>query len=238
MCSKETALTDSIHTGYREFCGIICCARYNQKISTKTPRTLDSKIKQKNTFNKFLKTQKGKKYLKKLSKSRLGKNNPYFNQSEETKKQTKEKLSTILKNKIKNGDFTPQITNSWCHSRIEIHKIPFRSCWEAAFYILNPNLQYEKIRIPYIDEKGNEKIYITDFVNYIDKKIYEIKPKSVKNTLKNILKEKAAIEWCNNNGYEYICISDEFFVENAHKINYNLYESKLKKSMKQFLNEN
>jgi hypothetical protein len=238
MCSKETLLTDSIHTGYRKFCSKKCSVKNALFISNKTPKTEESKLKQKNAFNKFLKTLKGKKYLKNMSNARKGKNNPYFNQSEETKKQTKEKLSRILKNKIKNGEFTPQITNSWCHSRIEIHEIPFRSCWEAAFYILNPNLEYEKIRIPYIDENGNEKIYITDFLNHIDKKIYEIKPKSVKNTLKNILKEKAAIEWCNNNGYEYICISDEFFVENAHKINYNLYESKLKKSMKQFLNEN
>lgn len=238
MCLKETQLSDSIHTGYREFCGIVCCARYNQKISTKIPKKLESKIKQKNTFKNFLKTQKGKKYLKKLSETRLGKNNPYFKQTEETKKQTKQKLSIILKNKIKNGEFTPQITNSWCHSRIEIHGIPFRSCWEAAFYILNPNLKYEKIRIPYIDENGNEKIYITDFVDNFAKKIYEIKPKSVKNNIKNILKEKSAIKWCNDNGYEYICISDEYFFKNACKINFNLFEPKLKKSMKQFLNEN
>jgi hypothetical protein len=235
MCSKETSLSDSIHTGYREFCSITCCARYNQKIAVKTPRTLESKLKQKNTFNEFLKTTKGKIYLKNLSKTRMGKKNPYFKQTEETKKQTSKKLSTILKNKIKTGEFTPKITNSWCHSRIEIHNIPFRSCWEAAFYILNLNLEYEKVRIPYIDERGNEKIYITDFVNYIDKKIYEIKPNSVRNTNKNILKEKAAIKWCIGNGYQYICISDEYFLENAHKIDYNLFDSKLKKSMKQFL---
>ena len=238
MCLKETNLTDSIHTGYRKFCGIICCARYNQKISVKTPRTLESKLKQKEKYQIFLKTTKGKKYLKKLSNSRKGKNNPCQRQTDETRKKSAKKQSETIKLKIKNGHFTPCVTNSWCHSRIEINKIPFRSCWEAAFYILNPKLQYEKIRIPYIDINGDEKIYITDFVDYINKKIYEIKPKSVKNIYINILKEKAAIEWCNNNGYEYICISDEYFLKNAKKINYNLYEPKLQKSMKQFLNEN
>ena len=69
-------------------------------------------------------------------------------------------------------------------------------------------------------------------------KLYKIKPKSVRNTIKNILKENAAIKWCNDNGYQYICISDEYFLENAHKIDYTLFDSKLKKSMKQFLNEN
>jgi hypothetical protein len=238
MCSKETSLSDSIHTGYREFCSITCCARYNQKISAKTPRTLESKLKQKNTFNQFLKSSKGKKYLKNLSISRIGKNNPCHRQTKETKANGIKKQSETMKLKIKNGEFTPCITNSWCHSKIEIHNIPFRSCWEAAFYILNPNLEYEKVRIPFIDEKGNEKIYITDFVNYIDKKIYEIKPKSVKKEVRNILKEKAAIKWCNDNGYQYICISNEYFLENAYKIDYTLFDLKLKKSMKQFLNEN
>ena len=169
MCSKETNLGDSIHTGYREFCSIICCARYNQKISAKTPRTLESKLKQKNKFNEFLKSSKGQEYLKNLSISRIGKNNPCHRQTKETKSNTIKKQSETMKLKIKNGEFTPCVTNSWCHSRIEIHNIPFRSCWEAAFYILNPNLEYEKVRIPFIDEEGNEKIYITDFINYIDK---------------------------------------------------------------------
>jgi len=238
MCSIETSLSGSIHTGYREFCSITCCAIYNQQISAKTPRTLESKIKQKKAFQEFLKTSKGKKYLKNLSISRLGKNNPCHKQTRESKANGIKKQSEAIKLKIKNGEFTPCVTNSWCRSRIEIYNIPFRSCWEAVFYILNPNLEYEKIRIPYIDDNKIEKIYITDFVNNDDKIIYEIKPKSVRNTTKNILKEKAAIKWCIDNGYQYICISDEYFLENAHKIDYNIFDPKLKKSMKQFLNEN
>jgi len=238
MCSKETSLSESIHKGYREFCSIICSTRHNQKISVKTPKTLESKLKQKNTFNIFLKTPKGKIYLKNLSNSRKGKNNPCHRQTKDTKANSIKKQSETMKLKIKNGEFTPCITNSWCKSRIEIQKIPFRSCWEAVFYILNPNLQYEKIRIPYINENGIEKIYIVDFVDYINKRIYEIKPKSEKKLIKNILKEKSAKEWCINTGYDYICISDDYFIENAHKINYHLYDLKLKKSMKKFLNEN
>ena len=238
MCSKETLLTDSIHTGYRKFCSKKCSVKNALFISNKIPRTEESKLKQKNTFNKFLKTIKGKEYLKNMSNARKGKNNPCHRQTKETRYNSVKKQSETMKLKIKNGEFTPCVTNSWCHSRIEIHNIPFRSCWEAAFYILNSNLEYEKIRIPYIDDKKIKKIYITDFVNYNDKTIYEIKPKSVRNTIKNILKENAAIKWCNDNGYQYICISDEYFLENAHKIDYTLFDSKLKKSMKQFLNEN
>lgn len=231
-------MSNSIHTGYRKFCSNKCCARYNQQISAKTPKTLETKLKQKNTFNNFLKTPEGEIYLKNLSESRKGKNNPCHRQTKETKENSRKKQSETMKLKIKKGEFTPRVTNSWCRSKIEIHGISFRSCWEAVFYILNPTLQYEKIRIPYIDEDGNEKIYITDFVDNISKKIYEIKPKSVKIKIRNFLKEKSAIDWCKNNGYDYICISDEYFFENASKIDYNLYEPKLKKSMKKFLNEN
>lgn len=238
MCSKETSLSDSIHTGYREFCSKRCSAKNALFISNETPKSSETIEKIKKSIQKFLKTQKGKKYLIELSKARRGKNNPCHRQTKESKANKIKKQSETMKLKIKNGEFTPCITNSWCHSRIEIHNIPFRSCWEAAFYILNPNLQYEKIRIPYIDEKGIQNIYITDFVDSVAKKIYEIKPNSVKNNIRNILKEKAAIDWCNKNQYEYICISDEYFFENANKIDYNLFESKLKKSMKQFLNEN
>ena len=238
MCLKKTQLSDSIHTGYRQFCSKLCAIRHNQKIAAKTPKSIESKLKQKNTFNNFLKTPKGKIYLKNMSESRRGKNNPCHRQTKETKENSIKKQSETMKLKIKNGEFTPCVTNSWCKSRIEINGIAFRSCWEAVFYILNPNLSYEKIRIPYADEKGREKIYITDFVDSFSKKIYEIKPQSVKTTIRNILKEKSAIEWCINNGYEYICISDVYFFENASKIDYNLYEPKLKKSMKKFLNEN
>jgi hypothetical protein len=235
MCSKETSLSDSVYTGYREFCSIVCSTRNNQKIAAKTPKSVESKLKQKNTFNNFLKTSKGKIYLKNMSDSRKGKNNPCHRQTKETKENSIKKQSETMKLKIKNGEFTPCITNSWCKSRIEIQGILFRSCWEGVFYILNPNLQYEKIRIPYIDQEGHEKIYITDFVDFVNKKIYEIKPNSEKKIIKNVLKENAAKEWCINTGYEYICISDDYFIENAHKINYSLYDSKIQKSMKQFL---
>lgn len=40
--------------------------------------------------------------------------------TEESIKAAKEKLSNKLKNAIKNGKFTPNVTNSWCHSKISI----------------------------------------------------------------------------------------------------------------------
>ena len=44
-------------------------------------------------------------------------------------------------------------------------------------------------------------------------------------------------EWCNDNGYTYKIISDSYFKENAKKIDYDKYEPKIKKGMKQFLKE-
>ena len=63
--------------------------------------------------------------------------------TEESIKAAKEKLS----NTIKNGKFTPNVTNSWCHSKISIginetQKISVRSSWEALFLLLNKEKIY------------------------------------------------------------------------------------------------
>lgn len=238
MCKSPTQMTDSINTGYRKYCSKLCCMKNAQLISKNTPMSLETKHKIKVGISNFLKTPRGQKYLKSLSVSRRGKNNPIHRQSIEVKERSRKKQSETIKQKIKNGEFTPCITNSWCHSRVEVNGIPFRSCWEAVFYILNPHLKYEKIRIPYIDCSGNCKVYIVDFVDDENKIIYEIKPNSVRDRPDNILKEGAAMEWCDANGYEYICISDEYYMKNAINVDYTLVDNKIKKSMKQFLNEN
>ena len=59
----------------------------------------------------------------------------FYNHSEESKI----KQSKTMKSKIKNGDFTPQITNSWTHhnNKFVYNHINFRSSWELLFYLLN-----------------------------------------------------------------------------------------------------
>lgn len=134
----------------------------------------------------------------------------------DTPKEQREKQSLMIKEKIKNGSFCPNVTNSWTHSRkFEIDGIKFRSSWEFLFYIImckigNHNLDYEKIRIPYFNSTYNkERIYIVDFSD--NDFLYEIKPFALKDDITNQEKTKSAIEYCKKNNKKFEIINENFF---------------------------
>jgi len=147
------------------------------------------------------------------------------------------KLSILMKKKILDGSFTPCITNSWTrwksYIKLESGEIKkFRSWWEAIFWVLNQHTTYEDIRIPYIDHAGNDKIYIVDFHDVKNKKIFEIKPKSLKLKIDNSLKELSAMDWCKKNNYDYICIDEDWIKSNVNRIdlsNHPYLENTIKK---------
>lgn len=156
------------------------------------------------------------------------------------------KNSISMKSKIRNGEFIPNITNSWARSRCDIFiyrngekiNLKTRSTWEAYFQIFNPYLLYEKITIPYIHNNESHN-YIVDFVDFVNKIIYEIKPKATYHNIVNLSKYKYAKKWCRTNGYKYIIIKDSWFKKNY---NSNIVigqpsEEKIIKNLKQF-NEN
>jgi hypothetical protein len=201
---------------------------HNSPLTKKIRKKIIKKIKI------FWDSKRGTKLKMKFSKERMGDKNPVHRQTPETRERIKINNSIKMKNLILSGKFVPPVTNSWSFSRIIINNIPFRSSWEAVFYILNPTLEYEKVVIPYM-VNNIKKNYIVDFVDHIDKIIYEIKPKATKQNAINLIKEKAALKWAKKNKYEYVCISNEYFEQNANKIDYAAYEPKLKKSMNQFL---
>lgn len=132
----------------------------------------------------------------------------------------KDKISNALKEKIKNGYFTPCITNSWSNSKCLYKDKKFRSTWELMFYfyneqILNIDLNYEKERIEYL-YKNNQHTYIVDF-SY-NNKIYEIKPSNLKEKERNLLKTKYAKKWCIENNYKYFIISENWFKKHIKEI--------------------
>jgi len=235
-CKQQTLFTGSLIQGYATYCSNKCQCNYNarQRIGTHHSDTTKQLISQKRKA--FFKTTEGERQRRMLSENRLGNRNPIHKQTPETRILTAKKQSDSMKNLIVSGKFTPCVTNSWCKSRVVINNIPFRSSWEAVFYILNEKIEYEKVRIPYLNESGIEKIYIVDFVDTQNKSLFEIKPKINIHISNNILKEQAAIKWSEQNGYTYNSINDDYFYENAKKIDYTLYDPKLKVSMKQFLN--
>ena len=155
-----------------------------------------------------------------FSEKQKGIGNTSHRMTQESKKNMGDKISINIKNKIANGTFTPNITNSWSHSKIKIFvngKEKFvRSSWEAYFYILNPQLYYELIRIPYFDNKKKTyRNYITDFCDIDKKIIYEIKPSNKKDENKD--KSDAAYEWSEKNNYSFIIITQDWIKNNYDK---------------------
>jgi hypothetical protein len=156
------------------------------------------------------------------------------------------KNSKHIKERILNGTFTPNITNSWCHSKIEVNilqnninkTIKCRSSWDAFFQLKNQQCLYEKIRIPYF-YKDNFHIFIIDFVDIEKKIIYEIKPNSEILQEKNKIKFSAAKKWAADNCFIFKIINETWFKNNFNEnlLIGQIEEKRLKKLLKQF-NEN
>ena len=153
-----------------------------------------------------------------LSKSRKGEGNPIHRISDENRIKWKTTLSRQVKERIKNGGWTPNCTNSWCHSRYHLKFLrngqiinqSVRSSWEAFFQLINPHLEYEKLRVPYFYKKEWHS-YIVDFIDNENKLVYELKPKALEIQGSNKIKEKELKSWCIQNGFKYIKISEDYF---------------------------
>jgi len=138
----------------------------------------------------------------------------------------KQKQSNTMKNKIAKGEFTPCVTNSWAKSRCYIDDIPFRSSWEAMFYLIT-ELPYEKIRIPYIGLDNKKHSYIIDFHDEENKILYEIKPNSLIKDEKVKIKEGAAKEWCKENEWTFEFISEKYLFKKISIIKEKIKNKKI-----------
>lgn len=233
ICGNETKYKGGIR-GYNKYCSNSCRASNELKshvVADITKERIRVALK---------KSKNAEEHYKRMSLNRKGVNNPRHNRSSEDWKKSYEKQSNTIKEKIKRGEFTPCVTNSWANSRCKLNVDGFsklyRSSWDAAFQILNIKCEYEKLRIPYISPFDNkEHIYIVDFIDYEDRIVYEIKPTSCKNNSIFKIKEVALIDWCNKNDFGYSIITEEYFQVNAYRINYINYDEKIYKGMKQFL---
>lgn len=131
-------------------------------------------------------------------------------------------ISKKLKERIATGTFTPCIINSLTRKAISISEYPnnkFRSSWELAFWYLNKDAldyasSFEKLRIQYFSTvKNKNRTYIVDFIDMVNKIVYEIKPSSkvddeeVQNKLTSLEK------WCNINKYSLQIIDETYFIQ-------------------------
>jgi hypothetical protein len=162
----------------------------------------------------------------------------YFRDNPEKKKELSVKVSKSMRDKIKNGDFTPNISNCYNGIVIKHGGISYRSAWEFSFHQLNPHLLYENIRIPYISPKdGKCRSYIVDFVDVNKKILYEVKPFIRQMDDVNISKHKSALKWCEDNDYIYVYISEIYFHDNLNTEIIENWDNNIKKRLKYFVNE-
>jgi hypothetical protein len=157
---------------------------------------------------KWTNSEEGKLFYNSLGKKNSTHLKQYF-KTEEGRAQIKRVASiqsTLMKEKIRRGEFTPNITNSFTHWTAEIEYDgqikKFRSSWEACFWLSNPHLEYETIRV----ELPDGGCVITDFVDTNTKIIYEIKPTSF--WRKQQHKIDAIIEYCFQQNYKFIWINE------------------------------
>lgn len=240
QCKSERQsqyLKNKDYSSYREhrFC-ILCNAEF---ICMKVSKKKYCNIKCACKAHKYVRTEEIR--IKISNSNKLVHNDPEWRQSKnQIYKKSYKKISETMKRKIASGDFTPNITNSWTSFSAFIfddsgNKMKFRSTWDAAFQLLNPECKYEKFRIPY-NYNDTWHNYIIDFIDDVNRILYEIKPNSQRDDPKNICKMLSATSWSESNGFSYRIISDEWFYENANRIDY-IAHPQLLKGMSQFLNE-
>ena len=202
VCGCKTNFK-SFKQGYKTYCSLQCSRSDGTKTSPEMIKVATNKRMKK--MRELLNDKvRGKEYRDKISKKSKHYNNLHGE---------KEKRSILLKERIKSGNFNPNITNSWTRWDICVDDKKFRSSFEGLFHLyynlyLCRSAEFEKLRIPYIFEE-NEKIYIVDFIDYEHRVVFEIKPKSLTETNKNISKMEALKNWCLENDYSYKCITEE-----------------------------
>ena len=159
--------------------------------------------------------------------------------------ESRNRKSEQMKEKIRKGEWTPAVTNSYAKSRIYVtigdKIIPCRSSWEAVFQIANPTFKFEKTRIPYILE-NKTKNYIVDFTDEESKQLFEIKPDSEACGEKYFAKFNAATEWCRENGYTYNIIGNDWFYKFFREIGSDILNSqpefkKIIRNMRMFIGD-
>lgn len=119
--------------------------------------------------------------------------------------------SDTMKEKILKGQFTPNTNNRNTHWESCYNGKKYRSSWEALYQSFNEYAEYEELRIVYKLE-NTEKVYIVDFIDYVNKVVVEVKPSRLCLTHKNKIKLEALADWAKINGYKLLIADENWFL--------------------------
>lgn len=241
--SNQLICNNCKKNGYSEICrhchnefitlsGSKCCDQCKKTQPWKrNPRSKEVKNKISKNRKKWANSREGKKFYEKLGKFNSNNLKRFYStpKGKEKAKATGKKVSRILKEKIANGEYTPIITNSRTHwdakiilSDTTIKK--FRSSWEAAFWNSNKHLEYETLRIPWVDENGESHTYIADFFDRETDTVYEIKPRSSWCVQES--KVQQAIKWCKEHNLKFIWINENNILDYIDENDFDIPENK------------
>lgn len=155
----------------------------------------------------------------------VGKNNPFYERHH--KQETISNLSEQATRRLSLG-FGKVI--GYFYSIKNEKSIPYRSTWELLYMqILEQDddvilYNYEKIRVPYTDKKGNKKYTVPDFlVCYRDgtKAIVEVRPFWRIEDVNTKLKMGAVNTFCNQNKYKSTWVYEFTDKENFKQVEFS-----------------
>lgn len=139
--------------------------------------------------------------------------------------------SKTIKDAILDGRFTPKLNNRNTHWESSLDGIMYRSSWEAWYKFINPNAEYESLRVPYV-LNGEEKIYIVDFIDHNAKLVVEVKPKELCVGEKFSAKNRSLIEWARKNNYSVLIADKEWLQKNTPIVDYSRFDETTAKKIK------
>jgi hypothetical protein len=146
---------------------------------------------------------------RKISSANSGKGNGMYGKSLTVEE--KAHKSKVMKQKILDGEFTPNANNRRSRLRDEYRGRKYRSSWEALYQYFNQNAEYEKLRIRY-EINGEYHIYIVDFINEYSRVVTEIKPTELCCGREFDAKMAALDQWCSENKYTKEVVGIEWFL--------------------------
>jgi len=200
-----------VGTGFNKFCASCVNDHVFSKKENFTEEQLlakGSKITKSKLL--FYQTDEGKETAKTIGKKNAIRMKEFVktNQGKLNIENSRKFNSELMTEKILRGEFTPKTNNRNTHWDSYLNGVCYRSSWEAYYHYLYPNLEYEKLRIPYVDVTGKEKVYIVDFVDHDRNIVVEIKPSGLTKKQNELLKIDALKEWAKINEYSVLIISE------------------------------
>lgn len=157
----------------------------------------------------------------KISKKNSGRNNGMFGVT--MSDEAKEHRSSIMKQLILSGKFTPNSNNRNTHWDATYDGKKYRSSWEALYQYINPVAEYETLRIEYIWNTWS-KIYIVDFIDNINKQVIEVKPRELCIGDKFFAKLAALTNWADEHQYSVLIVDKEWLLNQNICIDYTKFD--------------